>query len=143
MVETNEIHKRKLLIWAIFGPQTFGFHPPPPLLSSNTADPRGGGALEPGLYSASAVIGRGGRPTLHSRTCTCGRGWGSAQPEVWAGSLLGGSHIGWRPRSFRRAAIHWGGRGGVRALYICIQLYIDELSPTNPLIPSIALASRT
>ena len=28
--------------------------------------------------------------------------------------------------------------------YICIiQLYIDELSPANPLIPSIALASRT
>ena len=36
-----------------------------------------------------------------------------------------------------------GGAGGVRALYICIQLYIDELSPANPLIPSIALASRT
>ena len=75
----------------------------------------GGGALEPRLHSASAVIGRGGRPTLHSRTCTCGRGWGSAQPETWAGSLLGGSHIGWRPRFFRRAAIRWGA-GGVRAL---------------------------
>ena len=36
-----------------------------------------------------------------------------------------------------------GGAGGVRALDICIQLYIDELSPANPLIPSIALASRT
>ena len=36
-----------------------------------------------------------------------------------------------------------GGAGGVRALYICIRLYIDELSPANPLIPSIALASRT
>ena len=36
-----------------------------------------------------------------------------------------------------------GGAGGVRAFYICIQLYIDELSPANPLIPSIALASRT
>ena len=36
-----------------------------------------------------------------------------------------------------------GVAGGVRALYICIQLYIDELSPANPLIPSIALASRT
>ena len=36
-----------------------------------------------------------------------------------------------------------GGGGGVRALYICIQLYIDELSPANPLFPSIALASRT
>ena len=36
-----------------------------------------------------------------------------------------------------------GAGGGVRALYICAQLYIDELSPTNPLIPSIALASRT
>ena len=38
------------------------------------AAPRGG-ALEPWLHSASAVIGRGGRPTPHSRTCTCGRGW--------------------------------------------------------------------
>ena len=50
------------------------------------------------------------------------------------------------PKSFRRAAIRWGGggaAGGVRALYICIQLYIDELSPTNPLIPSSVLASRT
>ena len=36
-----------------------------------------------------------------------------------------------------------GGSGGVRALCICIQLYTDELSPTNSLIPSIALASRT
>ena len=36
-----------------------------------------------------------------------------------------------------------GGAGGVRALYICIQLYIDELSPANLLIPSIALVSRT
>ena len=36
-----------------------------------------------------------------------------------------------------------GGAGGVRALYICIQLYIDQLSPADPLIPSIALASRT
>ena len=36
-----------------------------------------------------------------------------------------------------------GGAGGVRALCICIQLYIDELSPANPLNPSIALASRT
>ena len=78
---------------------------------SPSAAPRGG-ALEPGLHSASAVIGRGGRPTPHSRTCTCGRGWGSAQPEVWAGSLLRGSHIGRRPRSFRRAAIRLGGRGG-------------------------------
>ena len=78
---------------------------------SPSAAPRGG-ALEPGLHLASAVIGRGGRPTLHSRTCICGRGWGSAQPEVWAGSLLRGSHIGRRPRSFRRAAIRWGGLGG-------------------------------
>ena len=54
----------------------------------------GGGALESGLHSASAIIGRGGRQTNHSHTCTCGRGWGSAQPEIWAGSLLGGSHIG-------------------------------------------------
>ena len=36
-----------------------------------------------------------------------------------------------------------GGAGGVRALYICIQLYIDELSPAHPVIPSSALASRT
>ena len=36
-----------------------------------------------------------------------------------------------------------GGAGGVRALYICIQLYIDEFSPANLLNPSIALASRT
>ena len=78
---------------------------------SPSAAPRGG-ALEPGLHSAGAVIGRGERPTPHSRTCICGRGWGSAQPAIWAGSLLGGSHIGWRPRSFRRAAIRWGGRGG-------------------------------
>ena len=75
------------------------------------AAPRGG-ALEPWLHSAGAVIGRGGRPTPRSRTCTCGRGWGSAQPEVWAGSLLRGSHIGRRPGSFRRAAIRWGGGGG-------------------------------
>ena len=77
------------------------------------AGPRGGGgggALEPGLHSAGAAIRRGGRPTPHSRTCRRGRG--SAQPEIWAGSLLGGSHIGWRPRSFRRAAIRWGGQGG-------------------------------
>ena len=74
--------------------------------------PRGGGALEPGLHQASAVIGRGGRPTPRSRTCICGRGWGRAQPEVWAGTLLRGSHIGRRLRSFRRAAIRWGGRGG-------------------------------
>ena len=101
------------------------------------ASPRGG-ALEPGLHLAGAAIGRAGRPTPQSRTC--GRGRGSTQPEICAGLLLGGSHIGWRPRPFRRAAIRWGA-GGVRASYICIQLYIDELSPTNPLIPSIALAS--
>ena len=53
--------------------------------------PRGAGALEPGLHSASAVIGRGGRSTPRSRTCICGRGWGSAQPEIWAGMLLRGS----------------------------------------------------
>ena len=106
--------------------------PLPPLLSSNT--------LEPGLHSAGAAIGRGGHPAPHSRTC--GRGRGSAQPEIWAGSLLGISHVGWRPRSFRHAAMRWGG-AGVRALYICMQMYIDELSPTNPLFPSIALASRT
>ena len=78
---------------------------------SPPAAPRGG-ALEPGLHPASAVIGRGGRPTPRSRTCICGRGWGRAQPEIWAGTLLRGSHIGQRPRSFRRAAIRWGGRGG-------------------------------
>ena len=85
--------------------------------------PRGGGALEPWLHSASAVIGRGGRPTPHSRTCTCGRGWGSAQPEVWAGSLLRGSHIGRRPRSFRRAAIRWGAGGGKGLIYLYTAVY--------------------
>ena len=113
--------------------------------SSPSADPRGGGGglLSLGFTRQVQSSGGGrGRPTHYSRTCTCGRGWGSAQPEIWAGSLLGGSHIGWRPRSFRRAAIRWGGRG-VRALYICVRMYIDELSPANPLIPSIALASRT
>ena len=85
--------------------------------------PRGGGALEPWLHSASAVIGRGGRPTPHSRTCTCGRGWGSAQPEVWAGSLLRGSHIGRRPGSFRRAAIRWGGGGGKGLIYLYTAVY--------------------
>ena len=101
---------------------------------------RGGGLLSLGL---TRQVQPSGHPTPHSRTCRRGRG--SAQPEIWAGSLLGGSHEGGRPRSFRRAAIHLGGgAGGVRALYICIQqLYIDELSPANPLIPSIALASRT
>ena len=100
---------------------------------SPPAAPRGG-ALEPGLHPASAVIGRGGRPTPRSRTCICGRGWGRAQPEIWVGTLLRGSHIGRRPRSFRRAAIRWGG-GGVRALYICMQLYIDELSAANLCTP--------
>ena len=85
--------------------------------------PAGGGALEPWLHSASAVIGRGGRPTPHSRTCTCGRGWGSAQPEVWAGSLLRGSHIGRRPGSFRRAAIRWGGGGGKGLIYLYTAVY--------------------
>ena len=82
-----------------------------------------GGALEPWLHSASAVIRRGGRPTPHSRTCTCGRGWGSAQPEVWAGSLLRGSHIGRRPGSFRRAAIRWGGGGGKDLIYLYTAVY--------------------
>ena len=90
---------------------------------SPSAGPRGG-AFEPGLHSASAVIGRGGRPTPHSRTCTCGRGWGSAQPEIWAGSLLRGSHIGRRPRSFRCAAIRWGGRrGGKGLIYLYTAVY--------------------
>ena len=70
----------------------------------------GGGLLSLGFTRRVQSSGGGGRPTAHSRTC--GRGWGSAQPEIWAGSLLGGSHIGWRPRFFRRAAIRWGGRGG-------------------------------
>ena len=122
---------------------------PTNLLSSNTSTgarqpvcrPAWGGGFKPGLHSAGAAIGRGGRPTPHSSTCR--RGQGSAQPEIWAGSLLGGSHVGWGPRSLRRAAIRWGGgAGGVRVLYICIQLYTDELSPTNPLIPSITLAPR-
>ena len=44
----------------------------------------------------------------------------------------------------RRDTLGGGGAGGgVRALYVCIQLHTDELSPANPLIPSIALASRT
>ena len=86
------------------------------------AAPRGG-ALEPWLHSASAVIGRGGRPTPRSCTCTCGRGWGSAQPEVWAGSLLRGSHIGRRPGSFRRAAIRWGGGGGKGLIYLYTAVY--------------------
>ena len=105
--------------------------------------PAGGGLLSLGFTRQVQSSGGGGAQPPNSRTCTCGRGWGSAQPEVWVGSLLGGSHIGRRPGSFRRAAIRWGGGGGVRALYICIQLYIHELSPANPLIPSIALASRT
>ena len=86
------------------------------------AAPRGG-ALEPWLHSASAVIGRGGRPTPRSRTCTCGRGWGSAQPEVWAGPLLRGSRIGRRPGSFRRAAIRWGGGGGKGLIYLYTAVY--------------------
>ena len=36
----------------------------------------------------------------------------------------------------------WGGKG-VRALYIFIPLYIDELSPALPPIPTNALASGT
>ena len=71
----------------------------------------GGGLLSLGFTRQVQSSGGGGRPTPHSRTCTCGRGWRSAQPEIWAGSLLGGSHIGWRPRSFRRAAIRWGAGG--------------------------------
>ena len=82
-----------------------------------------GGAVEPWLHSASAVIGRGGRPTPRSRTCTCGRGWGIAQPEVWAGSLLRGSHIGRRPGSFRRAGIRWGGGGGKGLIYLYTAVY--------------------
>ena len=39
------------------------------------------------------------------------------------GSLLGGSHIGWRPRSFRRAAIRWGGRGGKGLIYLYTAVY--------------------
>ena len=74
--------------------------------------PRGGGLLSLGFTRQVQSSGGGERPTPHSRTCICGRGWGSAQPAIWAGTLLRGSHIGRRPRSFRRAAIRWGGRGG-------------------------------
>ena len=106
------------------------------------AAPRGG-ALEPWLHSASAVIGRGGAPNppqphLHLRARMgerTARGLGRVTPQ----------RIPHRTEA-RVLPSHrdtLGGRGGVRALYICIQLYIDELSPANPLIPSIALASRT
>ena len=94
---------------------------------SPSADPRGGGG---GLLSlgftpqVQSSGGGGGRPTLHSRTCTCGRGWGSAQPEIWAESLFRGSHIGWRHTSFRHAAIHWGGgRGGKGLIYLYTAVY--------------------
>ena len=103
----------------------------------------GGGALEPGLHSASAVIRRGG----------------GAQPPTAAPSPAGADGGAHSPRSGQGrssedptwdggpgpsvAPRYAGGAGGVRALYICIQLYIDELSPANPLIPTIALASRT
>ena len=72
----------------------------------------GGGLLSLGFTRQVQSSGGGGRPTPRGRTCICGRGWGSAQPKIWAGTLLRGSHIGRRPRSFRRAAIRWGGRGG-------------------------------
>ena len=85
--------------------------------------PRGGGLLSLGFTRQVQSSGEGGRPTPHSRTCTCGRGWGSAQPEVWAGSLLRGSHIGRRPRSFRRAAIRWGGGGGKGLIYLYTAVY--------------------
>ena len=77
-----------------------------------------GGLLSLGFTRQVQPSG-GGRPTPHSRTC--GRGRGSTKPEIWAGSLLGGSHVGWRPRSFRRAMIRWGA-WGVRAFYICIYI---------------------
>ena len=93
--------------------------------SSPSADLRGGGGLLSLGFTRQVQSSGGGRgrPTHHSRTCTCGRRWGSAQPEIWAGSLLGGSHIGWRPRSFRRAAIRWGGRGGKGLSYLCTAVY--------------------
>ena len=92
---------------------TWGRPSAAPLAAQGHGSPSAGprrGAVEPGLHSAGAAIGRGGRPTPHSRTC--GRGRGSARPEIWAGSLLGGSHVGWGPRSFHRATIRWVGQGG-------------------------------
>ena len=47
------------------------------------------------------------------------------------------------PPQARRRVLPPAVLGRCWALYICIQLYIDELSPANPLNPSIALASRT
>ena len=83
----------------------------------------GGGFLSLRFTRQVQSSGGGGRPTLHSRTCCYGLGRGSAQPEIWARSLLGGSHIGWRPRSFCRAAMRSGGRGGKGlniSVYSCI-----------------------
>ena len=88
---------------------------------SRPAGGGGGGLLSLGFTRQVQPSGGGGRPTPHSRTCR--RGLGSAQPEIWAGSLLGGSHVGWRPRSFRRAAIRWGGRGGEGLIYLYATVY--------------------
>ena len=112
---------------------------------SPSADPRGGGgALEPGFHSASAVIEGGGggnppQPHLHLRARMgertardLGRVAPRRIPHRMEAQVLPS-----------RCDTLGGGAGGARALYICIQLYIDELSPANPLTPSIALASRT
>ena len=72
--------------------------------------PAGGGLLSLGFTRQVQPSGGGDTQPPHSRAC--GRGRGSAQPEIWAGSLLGGSHVGGRPRSFCCAAICWGGQGG-------------------------------
>ena len=102
--------------------------------------PRGGGLLSLGFTRQVQSSGGGGAQPPTAAPAPAGADGGAHSPRSGQGRR---SHIGRRPRSFRRAAIRWGGWGGVRALYICIQLYIDELSPANPPIPSIALASRT
>ena len=101
----------------------------------------GGGAFGPGLHSAGAAIGRGGasnppQPHLRARAGErTARDLGRVAPRRIP------HRMGAQVLPSRRDTL--GGGRGVRALYICIQMYIDELSPTNPLVPSIALASRT
>ena len=100
--------------------------PPPPLASLGKCSHREGGAPNPP------------QPHLHLRARMgerTARGLGRVAPQRIPHRTEA------RVLPSRRDTL--GGRGGVRALYICIQLYIDELSPANPLIPSIALASRT
>ena len=107
-----------------------------------------------GCDSPSAAPGGGGLLSLgFTRQVQSSGGGGGAQPPTAAPAPVGvdeGAHSssedptqdrGPGPSVAPRYA--GGGGGGGRALYICIQLYIDELSPANPLIPSIALASRT